>query len=83
MEFVSGNPTDKNAQDSNRGLCDPQDEIYNMKVNFNEIMKGYSSKSDDMVKKPWTNSTVEGAIREILDSNDPEKKEDQQTVWSN
>ena len=27
-----------------------------------------------MVKKPWTNSTVEEAIREILDSNNPEKK---------
>ena len=40
---------DKNAQDSNNGASDSQGEIYNMKVNFNEKMKEYSSKSDDVL----------------------------------
>ncbi|KAF2878671.1 hypothetical protein ILUMI_27508 [Ignelater luminosus] len=63
-----------NTQDKNSGGSDPKDEFYNMKENFNEKMKEYSNKSDDVIKKPWTNATVEEAIREILDSNNTKKR---------
>nr|XP_022909519.1 uncharacterized protein LOC111420713 [Onthophagus taurus] len=45
-----------------------------MRINFNAQMKEYCNKSENVVKKPWTKATVEEAIREILDANNPEKK---------
>ncbi|KAF2881041.1 hypothetical protein ILUMI_25129 [Ignelater luminosus] len=51
-----------NTQDSNSGGSDPKDKFYNMKENFNKKMKQYRNKSDDVIKKPWTNATVEDAI---------------------
>lgn len=59
---------------SNSCVTDPQDELINMKAIFNEKMKEYSNKNEDVVKKPWTSASIEDAIREILDSNNPEKK---------
>ncbi|KAF2888702.1 hypothetical protein ILUMI_17471, partial [Ignelater luminosus] len=61
-----------NTQDSNSGGSDSKDKLYNMKEKLNEKMKEYSNKSDDVIRKPWTNATVEKAIHEILDSNNPE-----------
>lgn len=54
---------------SNNCVADPQDERINMKAIFNEKMKDYS-------KKMWLKSraSIEKAIRENLDSNNPEKK---------
>ncbi|GBM06528.1 hypothetical protein AVEN_150364-1 [Araneus ventricosus] len=63
-----------NAQDSNNGGGYSKDELYSMKENFIEKMKECSNKSDDALKKPWTNATIEEAFREILGSNNPEKK---------
>lgn len=51
-----------------------KDKLYNMKINLKENTKYNGNKSGDVVKKTWTNATVEEVIRKILDSNNPLKR---------